>query len=76
MSADTDVRQSGESETKLKRGITPMLLFFFIFGDTLGAEIYTLVGSMAKDVGGAIWLPLTACPRVKALSFSYGCSMP
>ncbi|GAA4118284.1 APC family permease [Knoellia locipacati] len=58
MSADTDVRQSGESETKLKRGITPMLLFFFIVGDTLGAGIYTLVGSMAKDVGGAIWLPL------------------
>ncbi|CAN7216536.1 APC family permease [Knoellia sp. LjRoot47] len=58
MSADTDVRQSGESETKLKRGITPLLLFFFIVGDTLGAGIYTLVGTMANDVGGAIWLPL------------------
>lgn len=49
---------SGETDTKLKRGITPLLLFFFIVGDTLGAGIYTLVGSMAKDVGGAIWLPL------------------
>ena len=49
---------SGESSTKLKRSITTLLLFFFIVGDTLGAGIYTLVGSMAKDVGGAIWLPL------------------
>jgi APA family basic amino acid/polyamine antiporter len=44
--------------TKLKRGITTLLLFFFIVGDTLGAGIYTLVGTMAGDVGGAIWLPL------------------
>ncbi|WP_404379987.1 APC family permease [Knoellia locipacati] len=58
MATDTEVTESGETETKLKRGITPMLLFFFIVGDTLGAGIYTLVGSMAKDVGGAIWLPL------------------
>lgn len=49
---------TGETETKLKRGITPLLLFFFIVGDTLGAGIYTLVGSIAQDVGGAIWLPL------------------
>ncbi|MET0304133.1 MAG: APC family permease [Microbacteriaceae bacterium] len=46
------------STTRLKRGITTLLLFFFIVGDTLGAGIYTLVGTMAKDVGGAIWLPL------------------
>ena len=44
--------------TKLKRGITTLLLFFFIVGDTLGAGIYTLVGTMAQDVGGAIWVPL------------------
>lgn len=56
----TDVMESpsGEASTKLKRSITTLLLFFFIVGDTLGAGIYTLVGSMAKDVGGAIWLPL------------------
>ncbi|GEK79850.1 APC family permease [Agrococcus baldri] len=44
--------------TKLKRGITTLLLFFFIVGDTLGAGIYTLVGTMAADVGGVLWLPL------------------
>lgn len=44
--------------TKLKRGITTLLLFFFIVGDTLGAGIYTLVGTMAQDVGGVLWVPL------------------
>ncbi len=47
-----------DRSTKLKRGITTLLLFFFIVGDTLGAGIYTLVGTMAADVGGAIWIPL------------------
>lgn len=42
----------------LKRAIGTPLLFAFIVGDTLGAGIYTLVGSMAADVGGVIWLPL------------------
>lgn len=47
-----------EPETRLKRNCTALLLFFFIVGDTLGAGIYTLVGGMAVDVGGALWLPL------------------
>lgn len=42
----------------LKKVITGPLLFAFIVGDTLGAGIYTLVGTMANDVGGVIWLPL------------------
>lgn len=42
----------------LKRAIGTWLLFAFIVGDTLGAGIYTLVGTMATDVGGVIWLPL------------------
>ncbi|MFL2000727.1 APC family permease [Microbacterium sp. A1-JK] len=44
--------------TGLKRAVGTPLLFAFIVGDTLGAGIYTLVGSMAGDVGGVIWLPL------------------
>ncbi len=47
-----------EPDTKLSRSITTTLLFFFIVGDTLGAGIYTLVGGMAADVGGALWVPL------------------
>lgn len=52
------ISETGEKDTKLKRSITTLLLFFFIVGDTLGAGIYTLVGGMASDVGGAIWVPL------------------
>ena len=55
----TTTTSSGPAPTtRLKQGITTLLLFFFIVGDTLGAGIYTLVGRMAGDVGGAIWIPL------------------
>ncbi|WP_019180500.1 APC family permease [Microbacterium yannicii] len=49
---------SPASSGGLKRAVGGFLLFAFIVGDTLGAGIYTLVGSMAADVGGVIWLPL------------------
>lgn len=48
----------GSEKGSLKKVITGPLLFAFIVGDTLGAGIYTLVGTMANDVGGVIWLPL------------------
>ncbi|MBO1769700.1 APC family permease [Agrococcus sp. TF02-05] len=57
MATTTTAEPAGHS-TKLKRGITTLLLFFFIVGDTLGAGIYTLVGTMAADVGGVLWVPL------------------
>ena len=54
-----DISSSAEkSEGGLKRAVGGWLLFAFIVGDTLGAGIYTLVGTMAADVGGVIWLPL------------------
>ena len=49
---------ASKPQTGLKRAIGTPLLFAFIVGDTLGAGIYTLVGTMAADVGGAIWMPL------------------
>ncbi|MFD3743344.1 APC family permease [Nocardia sp. NPDC058633] len=42
----------------LKRAVTTPLLFFFILGDILGAGVYVLVGSVARESGGAVWLPL------------------
>ncbi|WP_410873014.1 APC family permease [Nocardia sp. A7] len=42
----------------LKRAVTTPLLFFFILGDVLGAGVYVLVGSVARESGGAVWLPL------------------
>lgn len=42
----------------LARAITGPLLFMFILGDVLGAGIYALVGVIAGEVGGAVWVPL------------------
>ncbi|MBI9115113.1 APC family permease [Sanguibacter suaedae] len=50
---DTDL-----GSTKLRRGITGPLLFLFILGDVLGAGIYALMGVLAAEVGGALWVPL------------------
>jgi basic amino acid/polyamine antiporter, APA family len=58
MAEATDTGQPTPPATTLKRTVGVMLLFFFIVGDTLGAGIYTLVGTMAADVGGMLWLPL------------------
>jgi len=42
----------------LRTAITGPLLFVFILGDVLGAGIYALMGVLAEDVGGVLWLPL------------------
>ncbi|MEJ2862120.1 APC family permease [Actinomycetospora flava] len=55
-------------DTKLARNVGTVLLFFFIVGDTLGAGIYTLVGTMAEDVGGMLWLPLVIALVVALLT--------
>ncbi len=47
-------------DTPLRRAITGKLMFLFILGDVLGAGIYALVGVLAGEVGGAIWVPLLA----------------
>jgi basic amino acid/polyamine antiporter, APA family len=57
-STTTSEPAHGSGVGTLKKVITGPLLFAFIVGDTLGAGIYTLVGTMATDVGGVIWLPL------------------
>jgi amino acid transporter len=48
------------AEGKLARKITGPLLFLFILGDVLGAGIYALMGVLAGEVGGALWVPLLA----------------
>ncbi|MBA1272680.1 APC family permease [Stutzerimonas azotifigens] len=45
-------------ETRLHRAITGPALFLFILGDVLGAGVYALVGKVAAEVGGAVWVPL------------------
>jgi amino acid transporter len=48
----------GGDDTRLKRSVTGKLLFLFILGDVLGAGVYALVGEIATEVGGAVWLPM------------------
>src|SRR5690606_4068819 len=48
----------GQPPTLLRTAITGPLLFVFILGDVLGAGIYALMGVLAEDVGGVLWLPL------------------
>ena len=45
-------------ESRLKRAITGPALFLFILGDVLGAGVYALVGKIAAEAGGAVWVPL------------------
>lgn len=42
----------------LRRAVTGPMLFLFILGDVLGAGVYALAGTIADEVGGAIWVPL------------------
>ncbi len=51
-------RGAAPEGTALKRALTTPLLYFFILGDVLGAGVYVLVGQVAADAGGAVWLPL------------------
>ena len=44
-------------EPGLVRRIGPGLLLLFIVGDILGTGVYALTGKVAKEVGGAVWLP-------------------
>ncbi|MGW7587712.1 APC family permease [Streptomyces rubiginosohelvolus] len=46
------------SPASLKKTLTTPLLYFFILGDVLGAGVYVLVGQVAAESGGAVWVPL------------------
>jgi len=50
--------QTAQEGSKLKQAITGPMLFLFILGDVLGAGIYALMGVLAGEVGGVLWLPL------------------
>lgn len=65
-------RTETQSPSKLKRGISGPMLYLFILGDVLGAGIYALVGEVASEVGGAIWVPLVIALVLALLTaFSY-----
>ena len=64
--ATGDHLESDRRPSKLKQAITGPLLFIFILGDVLGAGIYVLMGVLAGQVGGALWVPLL-CALLLAL---------
>lgn len=56
--------------TRLKRGISPPLLFVFVLGSVLGAGIYALTGELAAEAGGIIWLPVLIAMAMALLTAS------
>src|SRR3712207_8272247 len=65
-----DSHLTGQPE--LKRAIGPKLLLFFVIGDILGTGIYALTGSVAGQIGGALWLPFLLAFAVAFITaFSY-----
>ncbi|GLW09918.1 amino acid permease [Microtetraspora sp. NBRC 13810] len=44
-------------QVTLKRAIGPKLLILFIVGDILGTGVYALTGTVAGQIGGALWMP-------------------
>jgi amino acid transporter len=67
MAQSTQVqRESGQPE--LRRTIGRTVLLLFVVGDILGAGIYALTGTVAAEVGGAIWLPFLLAFALAALT--------
>ncbi|MFJ8649249.1 APC family permease [Streptomyces sp. NPDC093546] len=58
----------GEQGAPLKRSLTTPLLYFFILGDVLGAGVYVLIGQVAAESGGAVWVPLTVALALALLT--------
>ena len=75
MASETTALGTPATETgqpQLKRAIGPKLLLFFVIGDILGTGIYALVGSVAGQIGGALWLPFLIAFIVAGFTaFSY-----
>lgn len=59
-----------DPDTPLARTVTGRLLFVFVLGDVLGAGVYALVGEIASETGGAIWLPFLVALGLALLTAS------
>jgi amino acid transporter len=66
MAESTQVTQ--DQQPALKRSIGRTVLLLFVVGDILGAGIYALTGTVAAEVGGAIWLPFLLAFVLAALT--------
>ena len=78
MTSQVSATEDGtSSEPELQRVLGPGLLLLFIVGDILGTGIYALTGTVAGQVGGAVWIPfgcaflvalLTACSYLELVT--------
>lgn len=59
-----------EPTTRLARAVGGPLLFLFILGDVLGAGVYALVGELAGEAGGMVWVPLLVALGMALLTAS------
>jgi amino acid transporter len=66
MAQPTQVTQ--DEQPALKRTIGRTVLLLFVVGDILGAGIYALTGTVAAEVGGAIWVPFLVAFVLAALT--------
>ncbi|RAY10846.1 amino acid permease [Actinomadura craniellae] len=64
----TAVEEAERSGGGLRRVIGRKVLLLFVIGDILGAGIYALVGQVAGEVGGAVWVPFLAAFVLAALT--------
>ncbi|MFC4060484.1 APC family permease [Planomonospora corallina] len=64
----TETTAAPGSPHALKRVIGRWTLLLFVVGDILGAGIYALVGKVAGEVGGALWLPFLVAFTLAALT--------
>ncbi|WP_040162354.1 APC family permease [Nigerium massiliense] len=70
--SETSTARPSEEDGELKRVMGPGLLLLFIVGDILGTGIYALTGTVAKEVGGAVWLPFLLAFAVALMTaFAY-----
>ncbi|MQA02467.1 MAG: amino acid permease [Streptosporangiales bacterium] len=67
-----DQPAAATTETRLHRGLNLRQLVFICLGNVVGAGIYALVGEMAAQVGGALWIPFMLALVLAVLTvFSY-----
>src|SRR5215213_7193407 len=76
-SSPTEVPERATSQPELRRVMGPKLLLLFIVGDILGTGIYAVIGNVANQVGGVVWLPfliafivatITACSYLELVT--------
>ncbi|GHS86233.1 amino acid permease [Actinomycetota bacterium] len=66
--ATSPARATAGAGPSLRRTIGRRVLLLFVVGDILGAGIYALTGTVAAEVGGAIWLPFLAAFALATLT--------